>query len=282
MEYQVAIPTYHRHETIYQKTLQTLLQGGVNPKQITLFVANHEEKEAYETALQEHTPSYHKIVVGKPGLTPQRIFISNHYPPDTNIFSVDDDIEGFDKLPGPLFPKSPHAHSQTRRKSKTQNKTRRNTNPQLVPLRDLDAFLKQAFQYTRDKGLYLWGLYPTHNSFYMKPKITTDLRFIIGSAYGYINRPHAHDLEPKTPLKGDYEQSILYYRKDGGVVRFNHIAVKTKIYAKGGLEKVQERIKSSHKAAQYLLKTYPEYVRSRPKRPNGISEIALRKSHKDL
>lgn len=269
-DYEVAIPTYQRSKTIYKKTLTTLLNGKVKPEQITIFVANQKEKEDYESVLPKN--SYKEIVIGEKGITPQRIFISKHYPANTHIFSIDDDIRGFYQLSNqPLS-----TLYQTYRK--TQHKTRKKTDAskqKIKQITDLDHFIKTAFQYLEKEKLYLWGVYPTVNPFFMKPKITTDLRFIIGAAFGYINRPNAQDLFPKTPLKGDYEQTILYYKKDGGVLRFNNVSFKTQIYAKGGLEVASKRIRSSKNATEYLLKKYPEYVVPRPKRKNQISEIGL-------
>jgi len=278
-EYEVAIPSYQRSKTIYKKTLTTLLNGHVKPEQITIFVANEKEKEEYETNLPKS--SYKEIVIGEKGITPQRIFISKHYPANTHIFSVDDDIRGFYELANqPLsklyqtYRKTQHQHQNQKRKTQ-KKKTTDASNQRLKPITNIDHFIKTAFHYLEKEKLHIWGVYPTANPFFMKPKITTDLRFIIGAAYGYINRPNAHDLFPKTPLKGDYEQTILYYKKDGGVLRFNNVSFKTQIYAKGGLEIAQKRIQSSKKATEYLLKKYPEYVVPRPKRKNQISEIGL-------
>jgi hypothetical protein len=288
-DYQVAIPSYQRSKTIYQKTLTTLLNGKVNPNKITIFVANQQEKEEYETNLPKS--SYKEIIIGEKGITPQRIFISKHYPANTHIFSVDDDIRGFYEIANQPLSKlyqtyrkthskqqqHQHNNSHTRnKKRKTQKKKTIDASKQrLKPITNLDHFIKTAFHYLEKEKLHIWGVYPTSNPFFMKPKITTDLRFIIGASYGYINRPNVHDLFPKTPLKGDYEQTILYYKKDGGVLRFNNVSFKTHIYAKGGLDIAQKRIQSSKKATEYLLKKYPEYVVPRPKRKNQISEIGL-------
>ena len=288
-DYQVAIPSYQRSKTIYKKTLTTLLNGKVNPNKITIFVANQQEKEEYETALPKY--SYKEIIIGEKGITPQRIFISKHYPPDTHIFSIDDDIRGFYEIANQPLSKlyqtyrkihNEHYRHPVNSTQKGNRKTIKKTiskNLHLKPITDLDHFIKTAFQYLEKEKLYLWGVYPKANSFFMKPKITTDLKFIVGTAFGYINRPNAHDLFPKTPVKGDYEQTILYYKKDGGVLRFNNVSFKTQIYAKGGLDVAEKRIQSSKKATEYLLKKYPEYVVPRPKRKNQISEIRLFKGN---
>ena len=70
----------------------------------------------------------------------------------------------------------------------------------------------------------------------MKQKVSFGLKFIIGVMHGYINR-HISKLRPSklSETKEDFEQSILYYLHDGGLVRFNNITTKTKFNAPGGL-----------------------------------------------
>ena len=43
---------------------------------------------------------YHKLVIGKLGITHQRIFISKYFPIGQYIVSLDDDIEEVSKLRG--------------------------------------------------------------------------------------------------------------------------------------------------------------------------------------
>jgi len=66
----------------------------------------------------------------------------------------------------------------------------------------------------------------------------------------------------------------LYYLKDGGVVRYNNITIKTKFHAEGGLGKTEGRFEANKEAAAYLEKTYPDLV-SIFKRKNGMSEVRL-------
>ena len=70
--------------------------------------------------------------------------------------------------------------------------------------------------------------------------------------------------------KEDYEQSILYYKLDGGVLRYNYITPKTKFHAEGGLGK--DRFDRNKKAAEYLKKTYPDII-TIFHRANGMTEV---------
>ena len=276
-EYVVAIPTYHRSDIIGKKTLATLIRGKVPIENIHLFVANTSEKEDYVNILKIEYPHYplKNIHVGIIGITPQRRFISQFFPTQTPIVSLDDDVEQVYQLAG-YRPFSTPSNTQKR---KTQRKTSSSKDSQrAVKITNLDSFFQRAFEYTLQQKLTIWGVYPVNNPFFMQPKTTTDLRFLIGGFYGYINRPTAPELRVTVPIKEDFENTILHYRKDGGVVRFNGVSYKSKNYSPGGLEKAEARIESNQKASQILLKKYPEYVVEKPTRVSGVMEIGLVKN----
>lgn len=285
-EYKVAIPSYQRSDIIGQKTLHTLIQGKVPLEKIHIFVANDTEKALYISKIKEQYPHYplKNIHVGVLGITPQRQFISHFFPKNTPIVSLDDDVEQVYQLSS-YRPFSSKHSSQSSKTLKTQqrNKTQRKTTPKkesnrLVKLTNLDQFFQKSFEYTLQQNLHIWGVYPVNNPFFMQPKTTTDLRFLIGGFYGYINRPTAPELKVTVPIKEDYENTILHYIHDGGVVRFNGVSYKSKNYSPGGLEKAETRIESNRKASEMLLKRYPAYVSKRPTRANGVVEIALIKN----
>jgi hypothetical protein len=240
--YVVAIPTYNRAQEVVSKTLTTLLDGKVSKDRIYLFVANKSQEKLYEEAVPK--TMYHKIVVGKLGITNQRKFISKYFPENQYIVSVDDDVEEL------LMMKNPET---------------------LVKIKDVDKFFNEAYAELKSENLYIWGIYPVRNPFFMKKKISTDLKFVIGVLFGYINR-HLKKLEPSihSETKEDYEQSILYYKMDGGVLRYNYITPKTKFNAPGGLG--TDRFERNKNAAEYLKKTYPDII-TIFHRKSGMTEV---------
>ena len=56
--YVVAVPSYNRQNEISKKTLQTLLNGGVDKKNIYIFVANKAQEKLYIDAVPKSL--YHK------------------------------------------------------------------------------------------------------------------------------------------------------------------------------------------------------------------------------
>lgn len=243
--YVVAIPSYNRVNEVVKKTLTTLKEGGVSSSQIYIFVANKEQYNLYEEGVPKEL--YAKIIIGKKGITNQRIFISKYFKEGQYVVSMDDDVEQVEIVKG--------------------NK--------LVKLTNVNKFFLEAYQLMKKTNLFIWGIYPVRNAFFMKNKTTFDLRFIIGVTFGFITR---HDkslhMSIKAESKEDYEQTILYYLKDGGVIRYNNITTKTKFNAPGGLG--QDRFERNKKAAEYLTNKYPDIV-SRKDRDDGTPEVRLAK-----
>lgn len=229
-KYVVVIPSYNRPKMIQEKTLVTLQNARVPSSAIHIFVADEAEAKVYKDTIPSNL--YNKIIVGQKGITNQRRFISSYFPKHTHIVSMDDDVAQVLKL---------------------------NDTGKLTELDNLHVFFQEAFHRCLERNIYLWGIYPVLNAFYMKPTITTDLKFILGTCHGYINRPNDPTLAPVLPEKEDFEMSILYYLKDGGVMRFNYVALKTKFHNRqGGLGALSdERLKANEFAAQELKRRYP-------------------------
>lgn len=245
MTYVVAIPTYNRVQEVTNKTLNTLKEGGVHKNKIYLFVANKQQYELYEQNVPKQL--YHKIIIGKKGITNQRIFISQYFNEGQYVISMDDDVEEFEILKG----------------------------EKLVKLKDVNKFFLDAYKLMKKEKLFIWGIYPVRNPFFMYNETTFDLRFIIGVTFGFIVR-HDKKLKMSTnaETKEDYEQTILYYKMDGGVIRFNNITTKTKFNSPGGLG--TDRFERNKKAAEYLVRKYPDIV-VRKDRKDGTPEVKLNK-----
>lgn len=243
----VAIPSYNRVNELIRKTLSTLKDGGIAKKHIYIFVANKEQYDLYEASVPK--TMYHKIIIGKKGIANQRIFISDYFPENQYIISMDDDVE----------------------------KVLEKKGEKLVPIKHLQPFFKDAYDILKKTGLYIWGIYPVTNPFFMKQNISFGLKFIIGVMHGYINR-HNSKLRPSksAETKEDIEQSILYYLHDGGVVRFNSITTKTKFNAPGGLG--TDRHERNKLAAEYLKRKYPDIITVFT-RKSGTYEVRLARLH---
>lgn len=248
-DYVVAIPSYKRHETLKEKTLAMLQHYKIPPSKIFVFVADKEEEENYRSALD--ATSYNKIIVGIKGLAPVRNFIAGYFPIGKKIVFCDDDIKGFLE-----FDESKPRHEK-----------------QLV---SLDKSIQRGFQECGKHGCRFWGVYPTPNGFFMKDTVSTDLKFCVGSFFGLIN-PGNKALNIPISEKEDYYRTLRMYELDGCVVRLNFVAPKTAYYKEaGGMQTDPERKAKQEKAVEFLLKTYPDWVKRNPNRKSGFPEIRIK------
>jgi len=171
------------------------------------------------------------VVIGKHGLRNQRNFIIDYFEEGAKLLCMDDDIESIDGA--------------------------------------ID--FEEVFETMREKGARLAGIYPCFNPFFrakQKP-LTTDLRFIIGCFYFCINQ---HDMKEQDDFmnKDDYSRTIRYFQRDGIVLRYNRVAVKTKHYSSGGLGKFKDRLEQSKKECELFQSMYPCKIKTRK---NGMPEI---------
>lgn len=243
MSYFIVIPSYDRAKQLQNKTLTCLHNAGIKKELINVFVVEEEYQEYLDTLNPEY---YNNIIVGKFGLVQQREFIAHYYPVNTKIVSLDDDVECVDLS--------------------------------LTEYNCLDEFFEDAFKQCESKGAYIWSVYPVHNPFFRQSKqdVTECLTYCIGAFYGFINR-NDDDLKLTLTREGnkeDVERSILYWLKDGIMLRFNKIGFKTKYYGTGGLGGLPERLGKMKSYSILINEKYPELTKIKI-RKNGLYEIVF-------
>ena len=249
MSYVVCIPGYRRAEMCNALTLAQLAAHGIDPARIYVYVADEQEREVYEATLDR--ARYGSLVVGVPGIIAVREYIVHSWPEGTDIVSIDDDIRRI------IF------------------RTER--------YKDLHSFFCEAFEECRRRNAYIWGVHPIGaNARFMAAgaEIETDLRYIVGALYGFVNRPALQairwDISRQCEnAKDDVELSILYFVHDGAVIRFNRVGIYTRYFSAGGQGKAEERRASHEVAAKMLAERYPNFGYLREKR-NGILDFVIR------
>lgn len=258
MSYIIAIPSYNRVKILRSKTIKLLESHKIPKKQIIIFVANKTEEALYKPEFKDY-----KIVIGKKGLKNQRNFIQDYFPVNTHIVQMDDDVGQLYQL------------KMTNNPDKYKQKT-------MILLTNLDKFIKDSFKYTKQHGFYLWGIYPIDNAYFMSPKISHDLRIIVGPFWGHINR-HISSLKNTIEEKEDIERSIKYYIKDCGIVRFNNVSVYTTYYnTPGGMGKLEDRKQDAMKSAKYLVSKYPGYCQLNLNKKSGMPDVKLIRNPKTI
>ena len=250
------IPSLSRIETLKNKSLQILKNV---PRQLIYIFVVKEEYEEYRKNIEQPI----NVIIGPLGLHNMRNFIRLYFPEGTKMVCMDDDISQLYIM---------------KENMSIDNKKTAARYP-LYPLNDL-SFLDDAFNTLEKTGLKFFGIYPVKNGYFMKTLSykSSDLRFCVGAFWGCINE-HSNDLMINIEEKEDFERTLLYYKRDKGVLRFNTICADTRYYKeKGGLQsRGLDRKETSKLSCTYLIATFPEFCKLYTSKKSGIYEVRLKK-----
>jgi hypothetical protein len=247
--YKIVIASLNRPKEIVKKTLKTLQRYKISSDRVIIFVHNEEQKTLYEEQIEKDL--YSEIINAnqEKGLHNMRNFISDYFPENQYLVSMDDDVLGIYETDG----------------------------KKLKEIEDFESLIRKGFSLCVTNNFTLWGLYPVANAFYMKSKeeYSRDLRFIVGGFFGQINKKRKLSLE----IKEDYERTLQCFKEDNGVIRFNNICVKHTIFSKsGGISKnKEERMSESKRAIEILSERYPGLL---CEKKNNEGEISLKREAK--
>jgi hypothetical protein len=252
-DWTIVIPSYNRVETLKNKTLALLQKHKIPKERIHVIVADEDQAELYKAGVGDDVG---KIVVGVKGLVAVRNWIFQNYPLGAPVISFDDDVKGFIEY-----------DARARRHER--------------PLRDLAGMFdrgfaecKKAVSPTGTKARF-WGAYPSANGFFMKPGVTTDLRFIIGSFWGCFNPGKEIQVPIGGGEKEDYQRTLLFWEADGVVVRLSDVAVQTATYGTPGGLQDGNRLARERKTVKAMLKRWPTLLAPNPRRKSGYPEVRL-------
>lgn len=268
-KYQIAIPSFKRDDKLVKATLAVLESYSIDPKRVTIFMANEDERQRYAKALA-NSP-YQNLVIAQEGIKEVRNFMWNYYPEGTPVLFMDDDVEEVQII-------------------NPRNSKERIRAPDLF-----NDVIAPGFNAMRENHAYIWGMYAASNPGFMvgidfdedredgdeenSSAITIGNVYIIGSFFGAVIR-HDPKLLVGCADKEDHERSVTHFIKDGRVVRLDFVTVKSDYgtqstsenHAKGGLQETRthETVKDG---ADYMLQNYPKYVRIRQRRTTGYWEV---------
>lgn len=245
--FQIAIPSYNRSEILKTQSLAFLKKTTFPLSNLTVFVANKEQEAIYLTALSGEDI---RVVVAEIGIRAVRNFITNYYEQDAKVLSMDDDIQGLWKLTGDTYA--------------------------LIPPEQFVSVVEGMFEDLKTHNRNMFGIYPTKCKMFQKQseEVSTNLKFLIGHFFGVINKKVFTDID----YKEDYQRSIEYSLKDGGVLRYNRICAFTRFGLAGGVNKsAKERHDTYEKEITFLLNKYPHIINRNKRRE---AEILLTTSPK--
>lgn len=314
--YIIVIPTFAREKIIFQRTLKTLYECNIKSDYIYLFLASNDEYKKYlDTYNNLENIKYKnwllkcKCVIGVIGLSNQRNFISKFFKEGQYILQIDDDIQDIYFLKynindiknrkqwilnsfknKTLLNKNKTLKqygglikSKYKLKTKKTNLDNKNNITKIKFPKTLHKLIIDAFDYCYKKDIYIWGVYPIENAYFMNPDPSTKLKFIVGPCFGIINR-HLKNLELTIDEKENVERTLQYWTNDGIVLRLNNICVKTQYYkVPGGMQSYnKDRKQEALKSAEYLHSKYPNNTKIYLGKKSGYPEIKLINSNLKL
>ena len=250
INYKIAIPSYKRPEVIKQKTLKMLEEHNIPDSKITIFVADEIEYEIYKKSLNKR----YEIVIGVPTIGEQRNFIERYYKEGTQLVMFDDDLDG-------IFVKNENT---------------------LVPIASLiDNYIIPGFIECNETGAKCFGIYAAANHFFMKHRIYTKLCYIPGGTFGIIVE-HDDSLKRHTNHGEDYEYSIRQYIKNGILVRFDDITLKSKFFKEaGGLQTIRTK-QYIYDSIKWIQDNYPDFCTMYIRKSSGNAELRLKDKRTDV
>lgn len=260
--WRIVIPSYDKPEILKNNTLNMLRNQNVPSTKIDIFLANSAEKKRYESIIPKDL--YNKMIVGKKGLLTQLRFIKHYYPEGSELIRMDDDLKM-------VFKK------KYSKKSFEDGKISRKQYNKIIKI-SLPPFFTKAFELLKKKDLTLWGINKVQNNpYFMTDGYTTDLRFIVGNIYGWINDyDKKYDWTLSSPLNytnEDIEKTLKHYIADGGVLRFNDYGyTMVPNLSEGGIQSdigLNNRLKLLKQSNKDLVKHYGYYGELAPNKLYG-------------
>jgi hypothetical protein len=207
MDYLINIPSYQRSEVVASRTLSFLDKHNIDRERVTVWVANEQEFDTY----RKHLDTSWRIGVSEKGLVQSRCHYHQQAPKGTPILNIDDDISDLLTSDGKRL--QPFASN-------------------------LDKFITEAFTMAEENNVKLWGINGAANAMFLKPQATVGLRYIIGAFFGSYAHDPIFNLDNREGQSSgeDFEATLMAFTRDGAVLRFDGISIKTAYFASGGID----------------------------------------------
>lgn len=246
----IAIPSHNRANLIWATTLAYLQKCGIHCSLIDIFVSSQDQLFEYSNALPNY--SWHAIINANTDNVRDKFnYIHSYYEPGTEVVVIEDDIECINILAGEKL-----------------NKTE--------PTFDFIEHASRGFELCRRHNTFLWGINSNSNHFFMKAQGVFCFKLCVANMYGFIAEKSPILITQYT--KTDYERTILYTQKYGGVIRLDYLCPITKNYKNpGGMQELSDdtRAEQERQASEYLANAYPDLCRLNTSKKSKYSEISL-------
>lgn len=219
------IPSYQRPKQLESKTLKFLKHHKIPNEDISIVLRSDDEHLSEYQALGN---GYLFHITSRKGIGNTHNYITEHFDEGQFIVEIDDDLTNI-----------------------IDNK--KNSV-------DFNAECVKMFNIMAHMGASYGGTYQCDNAMFMTntPQFTTDLRYCLGCVrFRFIRK----DIVLHTNYAEDFENCILHYKRDGLILKNNHIAPKTSNYSPGGCDGDGRNLETEKIDKEFLANEYPEYCK---------------------
>ena len=198
IKYKICIPSYNRVSGIQEKTLKMLKKFNITD--INIFVSTQEDFDTYTDSLESNII----LVPDKfAGIGAVRSYIVNEWAVDKdNIVMIDDDIEYYKN--------------------------------QFCNHANLSILIQDFFSNLKELGLYFGGLPLCANEYFLIDKWTRYLKYCSGATQFIRIDKSREKIECHYRHYEDYAYSLGYFKRDGGILRYDGICPITDNYNEVG------------------------------------------------
>jgi len=230
--YRIAIPSYKRPKVLLKKTIKYLLETDIDLNKVDLFLKDEEEALKYSENLPQEI---NVIIHNQNGIGATRNYIQTYYYESNTKFivSIDDDIESIVKKDKKIY--------------------------------KLNHFINTGFGLTMKNNLNIWGINPCSNNFFMKDRVSTNLKYIPAGFFGFIVDNNKYCIHTQYDHLEDYAFSCEAFLRDNGVVRFNNYSMITTNFAEGGISETyggkKNRLNETEKLCNEFFSQYGDMCR---------------------
>ena len=211
--YVIACRSYDRPDIFPLKTYRMLAHNGLTDR-LYIFVANAEEKERYEHALQGLP--YKKIVIGELGCAQVVKAICHYFPKGQRIVFMDDDLVRF------------YCFDEDKKFDKDSN--------------NLHRYLEDAFDTIDKYNLGAFAFASMQNKFWLKDKPFKEFRpFLMGGSF-FACRNNPEMIMTQISHNEDVQRTVRFLEKYGGVLTYWWAGFETHYgVEKGGMQTSGDR-----------------------------------------
>ena len=203
--YRICIPSYKRANLIRERTLRLLNIYNVPKQLIDIIVETEEMKSEYINSIGSE---YNIIVSNTKGVGQKRNFVRKFYQQETDVkylVCLDDDLVQILDMDKPL-----------------------------ESFQEFEKIILTGFDECEKHCCDLWGVSPLTNPFFMKRKVTSNLKYICGAIFGLIIDRAVPPIQTQFDHGEDHDFTIQHFLRDDAVIRLNWVCFKTDYFVDNG------------------------------------------------